>query len=81
MFELKILTRDFPCDKSCIDYFWLRFLWFSFRWFLDCGEWFVYVEIHNKRRTIGYRFSSAGNMPVNHKNDDVHFWFSEEKEQ
>ena len=39
---------------------------FSFRWFTDCGEWFIYICFEDKNKVRGYRFSSAGNMKINY---------------
>lgn len=66
MFELSILKRPFRNDKTCMDYFRLTLLWFHLRWFLDCGDWFVYVEWWTNKKVYGYRFSSAGNMSASH---------------
>jgi hypothetical protein len=51
--------------KDDIDILWFKIWRFHFRWFLDCGEWFIYLEWETKKRIKGYRFSSAGNMPIN----------------
>ena len=67
MLEIKILHRDFPQEKDNIDYIWITLLWFHFRWFLDCGEWFVYFEWWTKKKVYGYRFSSAGCMGTSHE--------------
>jgi hypothetical protein len=50
-----------------IDYLWFRIWKFHFRWFIDCGEWFIYLEWWNKDRIKGFRLSSAGNCTLNFK--------------
>lgn len=44
------------------DILWFRTWHFFFKWFTDCGEWFVYLEWHWKRTVWYLRFSSAGFM-------------------
>lgn len=63
----KFLSRDyceFGEERIAIgwDILWLTIKNFTFRWFTDCGEWFIYLE-HEKDGTTKYvRFSSAGYM-------------------
>lgn len=66
-FTVRINTPSLGVEHipDCKDYIWIDFLWFEFHWFLDCGEWFIYVGFNTKKRHIGYRFSSAGNMSYN----------------
>lgn len=33
---------------------------FSFDWFTDCGEWFIYIHIFRSKYTRVIRFSGAG---------------------
>ena len=33
---------------------------FYFKWFIDCGEWFVYLNWRGKKILRSVRFSSAG---------------------
>ena len=33
---------------------------FSFDWFTDCGEWFVYIHVFRRRKTHVLRLSSVG---------------------
>ena len=54
--------------NDCINYLFLTILRFHFRWFLDCGEWFMYIEWWTKKITYSARFSSAGNMFTKHRN-------------
>lgn len=53
--------------EDCIDYLWFKIWKLHFRWFLDCGEWFVYLEWWTKDYIKGFRFSGAGNMKLNYK--------------
>jgi len=73
MFELSILKRPFRDDKNCMDYLFFTFLWFHFRWFLDCGDWFVYFEWWGRNTVYGYRFSSAGNLSVTRIRDNCSY--------
>lgn len=40
---------------------------FEFRWFTDCGEWFLYIEWDFGEEVKGYRFSSAGYLKIDYK--------------
>lgn len=42
------------------DILWFRTWHFFFRWFTDCGEWFICLEWHWKNKCWYLRFSSAG---------------------
>lgn len=35
---------------------------FQFRWFTDCGEWFIYIHLGKR----WWRFSGAGYLSSNH---------------
>ena len=37
---------------------------FSFRWFTDCGQWFIYFERNINGEIVGHRFSSDGYMKL-----------------
>jgi hypothetical protein len=70
-FEFIFMKRDTdPLFEYCsFDYLSIKILRFSFKWFLDCGDWFIYITWRKKKEVVGYRFSSAGNMKVNYKID------------
>ena len=51
-------------DLDGIDILWFKIKRFSFRWFTDCDEWFIYLEWDKGDRIVGYRLSSAGNMKL-----------------
>jgi hypothetical protein len=72
-----MLLKIFHKDKHYSEYiniFWLEFWMFNFRWFIENKEWFIYIEFKkNKKHWIGYRFSSAGNMKINHKEEERKF--------
>lgn len=60
--------KDYPEYKDCIDYLFFRIWRFHFKWFLDCGTWFIYIEWWTPDYIKGWRFSKeAGNMKLNHK--------------
>jgi hypothetical protein len=46
------------CDCGCDERTFISFRSkpFQFRWFMDCGEWFIYIHIGKRY----WRFSSAG---------------------
>lgn len=44
------------------DILWFRTWHFHFKWFTDCGDWFIYLEWRTKKETWYIRFSSAGFM-------------------
>lgn len=37
--------------------------YFQFKWFTDCGEWFIYIIVGKDKKW--WRFSSAGFMKYN----------------
>lgn len=49
-----------PDYSDCIDYLLVELKHFGFRWFLDCGEWFVYVDWKTRKKIRGFRLSGAG---------------------
>lgn len=53
-------------DLDGIDILWFSIDKFNFRWFTDCGEWFIYIELEDDKKIKGYRFSSAGNMKIDY---------------
>ena len=57
-----------PDYSDCIDYLIICFKHFGFRWFLDCGEWFIYVDFKTRKKTSGFRLSGAGNMTYSFDN-------------
>ena len=63
----KFLQPDYFDDgitKEIIgwDILWFRTWHFFFRWFTDCGDWFVYLEWRTRKAEYYMRFSSAGFM-------------------
>jgi hypothetical protein len=46
------------CDCGCGERIFFSFIskLFQFRWFMDCGEWFLYIHLGKRY----YRFSSCG---------------------
>ena len=62
---MRFLQRDAFNPKD-MDILWFSIGKFAFRWFTDCGEWFVYIELEQDKKIKGYRFSSAGNMKINY---------------
>lgn len=59
-----IFLRFLQKDLDGIDILWFKIGKFSFRWFTDCGEWFIYLEWDKGDRIVGYRLSSAGNIKL-----------------
>lgn len=49
------------------DILWFKIGKFEFRWFTDCGEWFIYIEWDDGIRVKGHRFSSAGYLKLDNK--------------
>jgi hypothetical protein len=49
-------------DLTGIDILWFTIGRFEFRWFTDCGEWFIYFDWNYDDKCISRRLSSAGNM-------------------
>lgn len=60
--RLLIMNRVPVLPRDCIDYFGLETKLFSINWFLDCGEWFVYLRLYTRKFTRELRLSGAGNM-------------------
>lgn len=58
----RFMKHESPPYQDCMDYLWFYIGKFHFRWFTDCGDWFVYFEWWNKQDIHGLRFSSAGNF-------------------
>ncbi len=56
---LKKYYTDGRQDYQGIYILWFDWKIFKFRWFTDCGEWFIYIYF-GKYRWI--RFSGAGYM-------------------
>ncbi len=61
----KILRPYYTCypPNGLMDYQGIYILYlitklFQFRWFTDCGEWFLYIHLGKK----WWRFSGAGYM-------------------
>lgn len=50
--EFKILNKYYNGWKFLI----VRSKWFQFRWFTDCGWWFLYIHLGKRY----WRFSDAG---------------------
>lgn len=63
--KFRFMKRD-PEYKDCISYLCFTICHFHFNWFLDCGEWFIYITWETEKKVKGYRFSGAGNMRVSH---------------
>ncbi len=66
--DFRLLKRDGEY-KDDFDILWFKIWRFQFKWFLECGEWFMYITWHKKDRVIGYRLSSAGNTKINYRNE------------
>ena len=49
-------------EREGIDILWFRTWHFTFKWFTDYGEWFVYLSWITKKTVNYLRFSSAGFM-------------------
>jgi nuclear transport factor 2 (NTF2) superfamily protein len=47
-----------PMYRDCKQYLILITKPFQFRWFTDCGEWFLYIHLGKRY----WRFSGAGYM-------------------
>jgi len=52
----KISIEIYKKNEYCIDILTIKFFKFLFKWFIDCGDWFIYVYWGFKY----LRFSSAG---------------------
>jgi hypothetical protein len=63
----KFMQHEEHPFEDCIDYLWFKIGRFHFRWFLDCGEWFIYIEWWTQKIIKGFRLSGAGNMILNYK--------------
>jgi hypothetical protein len=61
----RFMERDNLYGDWIMDILWFRIWRFHFKWFIDCGEWFIYLQWETPERIRGWRLSSAGNMKLN----------------
>ena len=69
----KVYIKGYKQHQYCTDIFKLRIFNFMFRWFIDCGEWFVYFYFNK----LSVRLSGAGNMIEKYTEEEYIKWLND----
>jgi hypothetical protein len=74
---MKFFIKGYKKNKYSTNILTIRIHNFLLDWFIDCGEWFIYLHFPSQ----SIRFSGAGNMIEKHTKTNHIKWLNEYRSQ